>query len=62
MSNSKEGVMAAILAVIDQIEAGESLTAAAEPSPSYGISFWKYSGLQEIMSMRMLGQLWVRVL
>ena len=49
--------MAAIMAVIDQLEEEEAPTAAAVPRPGYGISFWKYSGLQEMMNMRTLWQL-----
>ena len=56
MSSSKEGVMAAIMAVVDQL-AEEEAQAAAIPTPRHEMSFWKYSGLQEMMSMRILWQL-----
>ena len=48
--------MAAIMAAVDQLEEEESLTAAV-PVPRREMSFWKYSGLQEMMSMRILWQL-----
>ena len=57
MSNSKEGVMAAIMAVVDQLQKEELLTPAAVAKPSYGMSPWKYAGLQEMMNMRILWQL-----
>ena len=56
MSSSKEGVMAAIMAVVDHL-AEEEAQAAAIPAPRHEMSFWKYSGLQEMMSMRILWQL-----
>jgi len=56
MSKSKEGVTAAIMAAIHQFEEEEALPVPV-PKPHYAISFWKYSGLQEMMSMRMLWQL-----
>jgi len=48
--------MAAIMAAVDQLEEEESLTAAV-PVPRREMSFWKYSGLQEMMNMRILWQL-----
>jgi len=48
--------MAAIMAVIDQLAEEEAPTAAV-PRAGYEMSFWKYSGLQEMMSMRILWQL-----
>jgi len=56
MSSSKEGVMAAIMAVVDQL-AEEEAQAAAIPAPRHQMSLWKYSGLQEMMSMRVLWQM-----
>ena len=49
--------MAAIMAVVDQLEKEEVLTPAAVARPSYGMSPWKYAGLQEMMNMRVLWQL-----
>jgi hypothetical protein len=48
--------MAAIMAVVDQLAEEESMSAAV-PVPRREMSFWKYSGLQEMMSMRILWQL-----
>lgn len=58
MSN-KEGVMAAIMAAIDQLGEEEAMAMAAMPllPPRPGLSPWKYQGLNEIMSMRILWQL-----
>lgn len=56
MSNSKEGVMAAIMAAVDHLAEEEALSAAV-PVPRYEMSFWKHSGLQGMMSMRILWQL-----
>lgn len=55
----KEGVMAAIMAAIDQLEEEEAIALAAMPllPPRPGLSPWKYQGLNEIMSMRILWQL-----
>ena len=57
--SSKEGVMAAIMAAIDQLEEEEVIALAAMPlpPPRPGLSPWRYQGLNEIMSMRMLWQL-----
>jgi len=57
--SSKEGVMAAIMAAIDQLGEEEAIALAAMPlpQPRPGLSPWKYQGLNEIMSMRMLWQL-----
>ena len=49
--------MAAIMAVVDHLEKEEVLTPAAVARPSYGMSLWKYAGLQEMMNMRILWQL-----
>ena len=51
----KEGVMAAVMAAIDQFEEEETLVAPA--IPRIGISYWKYWGLGEMMRMRILWQL-----
>jgi len=58
MSN-KEGVMAAIMAAIDQLGEEEAIALAAMPlpPPRPGLSPWRYQGLNEMMSMRMLWQL-----
>jgi len=58
MSN-KEGVMAAIMAAIDQLgeEEAIALVAMPLPSPRPGLSPWRYQGLNEMMSMRILWQL-----
>ena len=49
--------MAAVMAVVDQLEEEEALTPVAVARPSYGMSPWKYAGLQEMMNMRILWQL-----
>jgi len=51
----KEGVMAAIMAALNQFEEEEALAAPAIPRP--GISHWKHWGLGEMMRMRILWQL-----
>lgn len=53
----KAGVMAAILTAIDQLMEEEAQALAVMPRPRYEPSFWKYAGLEEIMSMRMLWQM-----
>ncbi|MFQ5925338.1 MAG: hypothetical protein ACE5IE_05020 [Dehalococcoidia bacterium] len=57
--SGKEGVTAAIMAAIDQLEEEEAMAVAATPlpAPHPGLSPWKYQGLHEIMSMRILWQL-----
>ena len=57
---SRERVMAAILAAINEFEAEEATALAAPkvtPRPAYGVNLWKYAGLQENMNMRQLWQL-----
>jgi hypothetical protein len=51
----KEGIMAAIMAAIDQFE--EEKTLAIPPGPRLEFSPWKYWGLGEMMRMRILWQL-----
>jgi hypothetical protein len=53
--NEKEGVMAAILAAIDQFEQEQVLVAPAIPRT--GMSYWKYRALREVMRMRISWQL-----
>jgi hypothetical protein len=57
--NGKEGVMAAIMAAIDQFEEEEVIAMAAMPLPPPRLAFspWKYWGLNEMMRMRILWQL-----
>jgi hypothetical protein len=58
--SSRERVMAAILAAINEFEAEEALAVAAPrvaPQPPYAVNVWKYAGLQETMNMRRLWQL-----
>jgi len=49
--------MAAIMMAIDQLMEEEAQALAVPPRPRYEPSFWKYAGLEEIMSMRVLWQL-----
>ena len=51
--------MAAIMAAIDQLGKEEAIALAAMPlpPPRPGLSPWRYQGLNEMMSMRMLWQL-----
>jgi len=49
--------MAAIMTAIDQLMEEEAQALAIPPRTSYEPSFWKYAGLQEMMSMRVLWQL-----
>ena len=49
--------MAAIMVAIDQIMEEEAQALAMPPRPRYEPSFWKYAGLEEIMSMRVLWQM-----
>lgn len=53
----KGGVMAAILAAIEQFEEEEVITLAQMPVPRLPFSPWKYWGLGEMMRMRILWQL-----
>jgi len=53
--HEKEGVMAAILAAIDQFEQEQVLVAPAIPRT--GMSYWKYWGLAEMMRLRISRQL-----
>jgi hypothetical protein len=55
--SDKAGVMAAIMMAIDQLMEEEAQALAVPPRPRYEPSFWKYAGLEEIMSMRVLWQL-----
>jgi len=55
--NGKDGVMAAIMAAIDQFEEEEAIALAAMPGPRLEFSPWKYWGLGEMMRMRILWQL-----
>jgi len=55
--SDKTGVMAAIMTAIDQLMEEEAQALAMPPRPSYEPSFWKYAGLEEMMSMRVLWQL-----
>jgi len=51
----KSGVMAAIMAAIDQHM--EEEMAVPPPTPGPGVSLWKYYGLGEMMRLRTLWQL-----
>ena len=55
--SDEAGVMAAIMVAIDQIMEEEAQALAMPPRPRYEPSFWKYAGLEEIMSMRVLWQM-----
>jgi len=55
--SDKAGVMAAIMAAIDQVMEEEAQALAMPPPPRYELSFWKYAGLEEMMSMRVLWQM-----
>jgi hypothetical protein len=55
--DQKQGVMAAIIAAIDQFEEEEAIALAAMPTPRLEFSPWKYWGLGEMMRMRALCQL-----
>lgn len=57
--NEERGIMAAIMAAIDQFEEEEAMALAAMPLPSPRLEFspWKYWGLGEMMRMRILWQL-----
>lgn len=53
----KGGVMAAILAAIEQFEEEEAITLTQMPAPRLLFSPWKYWGLGEMMRMRIAWQL-----
>lgn len=55
--NEKSGVMAAIMAAIEQFEEEEAIALAERPVPSFQFSPWKHWGLGEMMRMRIVWQL-----
>jgi len=55
--SEKAGVIAAILAAIEQYEEEEAIALAQIPVPRLQFSPWKYWGLGEMMRMRILWQL-----
>lgn len=55
--SDKAGVMAAIMVAIDHLMEEEAQALAVPPGPRYELSFWKYAGLEEMMSMRVLWQM-----
>lgn len=55
--NERVGVMAAIMAAIEQFEEEEAIALAPIPMPRLEFSPWKYWGLGEMMRMRVVWQL-----
>jgi len=55
--DEKAGVIAAIMAAIDQFEEEEAIALTTMPVPRLEFSPWKYWGLTEMMRMRILCQL-----